>query len=89
MNKVTTMQWTLYICMSNIREGKIGFDCSAISNVNILAPVFLPFLLSFLSVSYPLSLSKGINSRDVDFEHTDFHKNKLHTQLVVHKICAH
>jgi len=71
--------------MSNTQQGKIGFDCSAISNANRM---LLSFFLSFSTISF-LSLLKGINCTDMDFEHTDVHKNKFHMQFVVHKIRAH
>jgi len=45
-----TMQWTFYICMSNTQQRKIGFDCSAIGNVNRLLLSF--FLFCFLSFSF-------------------------------------
>jgi len=48
-----TMKWTLYICMSDTQQRKIGFDCSAISNVNrLLLSFFLFFFLSFYFLSF-------------------------------------
>jgi SH3-like domain-containing protein len=44
-----TMKWTHYICIPNTQQGKIGFDCSAISNVNRL---LLSFFLSLLFPSF-------------------------------------